>query len=137
MNVVLMIYVTYQCLMWRHSNSTNAVISHPYVCSCNKCRGAIMAEIAIHVFPSIQNSIWRLQGLQFPWQVASCCILEFFGPGSNLRNCRRQYSVYFTLSLVPVCRDTSFIVVLVSATMKGVCKMFEEPVQNMQFENFV
>ena len=62
---------------------------------------------------------------------------NFFGPGSNLRNCRRQYSVYFTLSLVPVCRDTSFIVVLVSATMKGVCKMFEEPVQNMQFENFV
>ena len=44
---------------------------------------------------------------------------------------------FFTLSLVLVCRDTSFIVVLVSATMKGVCKMFEEPVQNMQFENFV
>ena len=36
-----------------------------------------MAEIAIHVLPSIQNSIWRLQGLRFPWQVASCCILEF------------------------------------------------------------
>ena len=36
-----------------------------------------MAEIAIHVFPSIQNSIWRLQGFRFPWQEASGCILEF------------------------------------------------------------
>ena len=95
-----------------------------------------MAEIAIHVFPSIQNSIWRLQGFRFPWQEASGCILEFLAQ-VRTSGIAEDNIQCFTLSLVPFCRDTSFIVVLVSATMKGVCKMFEEPVQNMQFENFV
>ena len=60
-----------------------------------------------------------------------------FWPRFEPQELQKTIFSFFTLSLVPVCRDTSFIVVLVSATMKGVCKMFEEPVQNMQFENFV
>ena len=83
-------------LIWRRVNSTNAVISpiFPFLQWMPRSyRGRnCYTRIPLH-------SEFHLAVTRVPVSLAGGFRLYFgiFGPGSNLRNCRRQYSVFYTV----------------------------------------